>query len=70
MSSRTRNEEKRREQEAKEHQQYLDRQEQMQRQDSCHHYHCTVARYNWQGKPVEVFCEDCEATNYIEENDE
>lgn len=70
MSSRIRNEEKRAEHEAKEHQYYLDRQEQLNKQDNCSHYSCVVSRFNWNGKPVEVRCEECDAVNYIEENDE
>lgn len=70
MSSRRRNEEKRREREAKEHQAYLDREETLARQDRCSHYQCVVTRFSWTGKPVEVLCEECEAVNYIEDNDE
>lgn len=69
MSSKARNEEKRREYEAKEIQRGIERQEHLDKQENCAHYRCTVIRFSWKGKPVEVFCEDCEATNYIEENE-
>lgn len=68
MSSRQRNEEKRREREAKEHQAYLEQQERYAKQDSCSHYSCTIVRFNWSGKPLEVICDECEAVNFIEEN--
>lgn len=71
MNSRQRRrEEKRQREEAEEHQAFLDRQEQLMKQDSCSHYHCVVTRFSWSGKPVEVQCEECEAVNYIEENEE
>ncbi len=71
MNSRTRRqEEKRQRQEAEDHQAFLDRQEQLMKQDSCSHYRCVVLRFSWKGKPVEIQCEECEAVNYIEENEE
>lgn len=70
MNSRQRrHEEKRQRQEAEDHKAFLDRQEQLMKQDSCGHYHCVVTRFNWQGQPVAVMCEDCEAVNYLEENE-
>lgn len=36
-------------------------------QDSCSHYQCEVTEWTWEGKPREVVCRDCGATNYLGE---
>ena len=45
------------------------RQEEKQRiQDSCSHYQCDVTEWTWEGKPRQVVCRDCGATNCIEDD--
>lgn len=44
------------------------RQETQRIQDSCSHYQCDVTEWTWEGKPREVVCRDCGATNFIEDD--
>lgn len=70
MSRREREQARKERREEEDRQYWLDREEEIARQDSCAHYQCTVTRFNWSGKPVQVTCEECGAVNYIEENDQ
>lgn len=47
---------------------YARREEELQKQDSCSHYQCDVTEWTWEGKPREVVCRDCGATNFIEDD--
>lgn len=37
-------------------------------QSVCGHYQCDVTEWTWEGKPRQVVCRDCGATNYIEDD--
>ena len=36
-------------------------------QAECTHYNCRPTEWHWNGTPREMLCEECGATNYLED---
>lgn len=58
-----RREEKRREQETE---RAAEEQERYNRQEKCYHFDCEPVTWDFQGRPTEVRCRDCDARNHLE----
>lgn len=39
------------------------------KQAECHHFDCTVVRWDFEGRPKLVRCDDCGAENHVEHYD-